>query len=137
MQVSAVPLPPSSRMCSPSCPSSRVVFTDDITFNLHVGYGDVHGNALNSGNLGQSEFYAHKYDFAEYKVALQNHATTADDVTAVASLPSTPRPLPTGSDFWVMDPLAAALGLLSNDTPIDMYVGFSSTFTFDYKGAHG
>jgi hypothetical protein len=111
-------------------------FTDDITFNLHVGYGDVHGVALNPGNLGQSEFYAHKYSYADYKTALQSHATTDDDSTAVASLPST-SPFPSGSDFWVMDPLAAALGLLSSDVAIDMYVGFSSTLPFDYNRADG
>src|SRR5215204_4889858 len=111
-------------------------FTDDVTFNLHVGYGDVNGTTLNAGNLGQSAFFAHKYSYADYKSALQSHATTVDDAAAVASLPAQ-SPFPSGSNFWVMDPLAAALGLLSTDTQIDVSVGFSATLPFDYTRADG
>jgi hypothetical protein len=113
-------------------------FTDDITLNLHVGYGDVNGTALSAGNLGQSQFNVHKYSYADYKSALASHQTTADDATAVASLPSSD-PIPGMHDFWVADPLAAALGLLDVEagTPIEGWVGFSNTLPFDYNRADG
>jgi hypothetical protein len=114
-------------------------FTDDITIDLHVGFGDVNGTPLSAGNLGQSSFNFHNYSYADYKSALTSHQTTADDATAIASLPSSD-PLPgTQHDLWVGDPLAAALGLLDVESgpPMEGWVGFSNTFTFDYNRADG
>jgi hypothetical protein len=102
-------------------------FMDDITINLHVGYGDVNGTPLNAGNLGQSQWNAHTYSFADYKSALTKHETTADDATAIGSLPSSD-PLPGTHDLWLTDPLAAALGLLKEQpgSPIE---GWSASAT--------
>jgi hypothetical protein len=113
-------------------------FTDDITFDLHVGFGDVHGNTMNVGNLGQSEFYAHGYSYQDFLDALEDHRTTADDFTAFSSLPTT-SPFASTDDFWVMDPLAAALGLLEieSGSPIEGWVGFSNTLAFDYDRSDG
>jgi hypothetical protein len=111
-------------------------FTDDITLNLHVGYGDVNGTALNPGNLGQSQFNVHKYSYADYKSAVDSHQTTANDATAVASLASSD-PIPGTHDLWVGDPLAAALGLLDEGTPLEGWMGFSNTLPFDYNRADG
>jgi hypothetical protein len=113
-------------------------FTDDITIDLHVGFGVVNGTPLNAGNLGQSSFNFHNYSYAAYKSALTNYQTTADDATAIASLPSSD-PLPGTHNLKVGDPLAAALGLLNveSGSPMEGWVGFSNTFAFDYTRADG
>jgi hypothetical protein len=112
-------------------------FTDDITINLHVGFGEVNGTTLSANSLGQSQWNVHKYSYTDYKSALAQK--TDDDATAIASLPSSD-PLPGTHDFWVADPLAAALGLLKIDVgspPIEGWVGFSNTLPFDYNRADG
>ena len=58
-------------------------YTDNISFNLHVGYGEVNGTALNSGNLGQSNFFGHSYTYSQVINAVSSHGTTADDTTAI------------------------------------------------------
>lgn len=114
-------------------------FTDDITFNLHVGYGEVNGAALNAGNIGQSTFTARQYTYDQIRTALTNDRLTADDFTAVGTLPATD-PFPGTSatrDIWVIEAEAAALGLLPEGTPIETHIGFSNTDTFDYTRNDG
>ena len=108
-------------------------FSDPITLNIHVGYGEVNGQALNAGNLGQSEFTNGRfYAYTQLEAALAADATSADDRAAVASLPATD---PTnGGSFLLTRAEQKALGLLSgSDTSVDGYIGLSSAdnFTFD------
>ena len=108
-------------------------FSDPITLNIHVGYGEVNGQALNAGNLGQSEFTNGRfYTYTQLEAALAADATSADDRAAVASLPATD---PTnGGSFLLTRAEQKALGLLSgSDTSVDGYIGLSSAdnFTFD------
>lgn len=108
-------------------------YSDPITINLQVGWGKINGQNLSPGNLGQSStFQWGNLNYDQIVTALVNDATSADDATAVASLPAVD---PTGGATFVMaNAEAKALGLMpANATGLDGYVGFSSTaaFTFD------
>ena len=110
-------------------------FTDPITFNLHVGYGDVHGSPLNPGSLGQSYFTLNPYTYTQLKTALLAQATSTDDQIAIGTLPATD---PTGGgQILIAQAEAAALGLLAPNTTIDTYVGFSNTASFAYNNSGG
>src|SRR5262249_41485352 len=111
-------------------------YTDNVTFNLHVGFGERNGTALGAGSLGESFFHLHHFTYAQIKTALTNDATSGDDATAVANLPSSD-PDPSSHTYWVADTEAVALGLLPTSTSIDMFVGFSNTHTFDFDRSDG
>src|SRR5690242_2292896 len=110
-------------------------FSDPITINIGVGYGEVGGQTMGAGSLGQSMYFLGSYNYSTVKNALAADATTTSDATALASLPSTN---PTGNGtFWLATAEAKALGLASGST-IDGYVGFSSgANTFDFNNADG
>jgi hypothetical protein len=108
-------------------------YDDPITINLHVGWGEIDGQSLSPGDLGQSStFQQGSYSCAQIRAALANDVKSADDATSVANLPATD---PTrGASFVMANAEAKALGLLAgNATGIDGYVGFDATasYTFD------
>jgi hypothetical protein len=114
------------------------LYTDPISFNLHVGYGEVHGTTMGAGFLGQSYAFYDSFSYTAIRNALTGDATTADDATAVATLPaSDPDPV---THFWYLsEAQQKALGLLPDSTVIDAYVGFSkpANATFDYDRSNG
>src|SRR6476659_5349981 len=63
------------------------------------------------------------------RAALLAHATSSDDMTAIGTLPDV---VPTGINVFIAQIEAAALGLIPVTTPLDAYVGFSSTANFSY-----
>ena len=109
-------------------------FTDNITFNLHVGYGTVGGGAV--GGLGNSSYTLYQFSYAQLKTALATDARSGDDVAALASLPALD-PVTGTNQFWATDVQAKALGLLPDTTVATGYVGFSSTAAFDYDRSNG
>jgi FG-GAP-like repeat len=111
-------------------------FTDNITFNLHVGYGEVHGSALGSGTLGASFYFLNQYSYSQIRNALLADAKSVDDSTGLGNVPAGD-PIGGTHQYWVAQVQAKALGLLSDATVIDQYVGFSNTFTFDYDRSNG
>ena len=106
-------------------------FSDPITINIGVGYGEVNGTALGSGALGQSYYWLDKFSYSQIVGALKADAKTATDASAVASLPST-----ANGTFWATTAQAQALGLMGS-AGVNGYVGFSSTYGFDYNDADG
>jgi hypothetical protein len=106
-------------------------FTDPITVNIGVGWGEVGGYTISAGALGQSQTYlAGYYSYGKVRDALIADAKSSADSTAVASLPSTD---PTGGRRELMATAEAkALGLF-NGTGTDGFVGFASAarWTFD------
>jgi hypothetical protein len=114
------------------------LFTDPISFNLHVGYGEVHGTTMDPGNLGQSYAFFDSYSYAAVKTALAGDSKTADDATAVATLPASD-PDPSTHTWYMAEAEQKALGLLADSTTIDAYVGFCkpSNATFDYDRSNG
>lgn len=110
-------------------------YTDPVTINISVGYGEVGGSALGNGTLGASQTYLANYTYSQIYNALAADATTANDTTAVASLPGA-SPVPS-ANYWVSTAQAKALGLMGASSATDGFVGFSSTYAFDYNNADG
>ena len=108
-------------------------FTDPITINLQVGWGEVAGQTLIPGALGESS--ASQPGFFQYattKSDLVADAKSAADLIAIANLPTSD---PTnGATFKISRAQGKALGRTIGDgSALDGSVGFDSTanFTFD------
>jgi FG-GAP-like repeat/FG-GAP repeat len=108
-------------------------FTDPVTVNISVGYGEVNGQSL-GGALGESLTFLNSYAYSALRNALAADAKTADDSSAVASLPAT---APVAGTFWVARAEAKALGLIGASASTDGFVGFSNTVAFDYDNSNG
>jgi hypothetical protein len=116
------------------------IFTNPVTINVRVGWGEVHGQPLGSGNLGESiEQFSDGYGY--------NQILNAVDVTALQA----GDPIP-GDVLSVIDPTnagtfdpgsagARALGLMpANSNETDGWIGLSSqpgTFSFDASNPPG
>jgi hypothetical protein len=108
-------------------------YSDPITINLNVGWGEINSHGLNPGNLGQSSTNQQGfYSYSQVKTALTNDSKSAADATAISHLlPTYPVP---GNVFVMSNAEAKALGLLAgNSSGNDGAVGFNSTasYTFD------
>lgn len=110
-------------------------YTDAVTINVAVGYGECAGYALGSGTLGESMSYLNGYSYSQIASALSADATTATDASAVASL-SASSPL-SGANYWVSTAEAKALGLMGASSSTDGFVGFSSSYPFTYDNTNG
>jgi hypothetical protein len=107
-------------------------FTNPVTINIAVGYGEVGGYSL-GGALGESDSYLDSTSYSQLANALRSNATTA--AAAAASLPATD---PTGGGtFWLTTAEAKALGLSGYYQGLDGYVGFSSSYAFCYNDSNG
>ena len=107
------------------------MFSDPITVNIGVGWGEVGGSTISAGALGESETYlAGYYSYSQVRNAMISDARSSADQAAVASLPAAD---PTGGRRELMSTAEAkALGL-SNYGGTDGFIGFdkSSSWTFD------
>lgn len=108
-------------------------FADPITINMQVGWGEVNGQTIGPGTLGQSLTYQRGFfTYAPIRTALIIDSKTTNDSKSLTTLNSTD---PTGGKSFVMSNAEAkALGLLSPNAPgIDGSVGFNSNvlYTFD------
>ncbi|MBS0644420.1 MAG: NF038122 family metalloprotease [Proteobacteria bacterium] len=107
-------------------------FTDPVQINIAVGWGEVHGSVLPSNAIGASVSYLAGYTYATVRKAIAGDASTTDDQSAVASLPST---APVTGNFWTTTAQAKALGLISGtSTALDGAVGFSTGTPFTFSG---
>jgi hypothetical protein len=113
-------------------------YTDNISFNLHVGYGEIDGTTMPAGYLGQSYAFYDAFSYSQIKAALTADATTADDATAIATLPASD-PDPSTHTWYLTEAQQKAIGLLPNATVIDAYVGFAkpANAVFDYDRSNG
>ncbi len=94
-------------------------FTNSVTINIDVGYGEIDGQALASDDLGESLW---SRDVSESYTAVRN-ALIAQDAPGSSTLPASS---PDQGSLEISPAEAKALGLLSNNGSIDGYVGFSS-----------
>ena len=95
-------------------------FTDSVTLNINVGYGEAGGHALN-GALGMSLTNLQSSSYAQIQNALAGDQTSAAD-----------------GNFWLSTAEAKAMGLLASTTNSDGSVGFSSSANiFDYDNSNG
>jgi membrane-bound inhibitor of C-type lysozyme len=98
------------------------VITTPITVNIDVGYGEIDGQALQSGALGESETYLENYGYSSIKTALANVGPAA-----ASNLPSS-----APGTMWLATAQAKALGLAAASNDIDAYAGFSNIYPFTY-----
>jgi hypothetical protein len=99
------------------------LFTNNVTINLDVGYGEVAGQTLGSGALGES--VSPSYLAESYSSVVS--ALQAQGAPGASALPST-SPVP--GTLYMTAAEAQALGL--TNAVSTGYVGFSSSFAFDY-----
>ena len=115
------------------------VFTNSVTITINFGWGEINGQSIPSNDVARSSYFGNFYNYSQIVSALNSHATSAADLSSVATLPRTD---PTGGGrFFVTDAEANVLGLSS--APATGYVGLNATlnYTFDplnrvVAGAH-
>jgi hypothetical protein len=112
----------------------QATFLDPVTVNIAVGYGEVAGQSLVAGALGESETFLGNSSYSQIKTALTSDAKAATDLSVVASLPAND---PTGGNYLLPTAEAKALGLY-NGTGLDGAIGFDATSgIFDYDNSNG
>ena len=99
------------------------LFTNNVTVNIAVGWGEVEGQALPSNALGSS--IVPTYYTVDYASAVD--ALKAVGAPGSATLPASS---PFTGSLTMSSAEAKALGLLGASAAIDGYVGFSSTLPF-------
>lgn len=99
-------------------------FSNPVTITIDVGYGEVMGQSLGSGALGESITYFDQVSYTQLRNALVANANAIGNSAAAASLPATS---PVNGQWWVSTAEAEALGLSSASNNPDGYVGFSSS----------
>lgn len=109
-------------------------FTDPVTINIDVGYGEVGGSKLDSGALGESLTYLTSSSYTQVKAALTADAKSTDDAASVATLPAAS---PVNGTIWTSTAEAKALGLLTSYNGVDGYIGFAGGNLFDYDNSNG
>ena len=61
-------------------------FSDPVTLTIDVGYGEIGGQALEAGALGESETALTSVSYNRLEFALVNNANAIGDTAAAASL---------------------------------------------------
>ncbi len=101
-------------------------FTNPVTINIDVGYGEVNGRALGASDLGASE----PSRLIPESYSTVRSALMAENAAVASTLPTAS---PDRGILLITPAEAKALGLLSNNGSIDGYVGLSSApNTFSY-----
>jgi hypothetical protein len=110
------------------------IFTNPVTINVDVGWGEVHGQALQAGSLGESvEQFSNGYSYAQILSAVTTTSlNNGDPIPADVFTPGDPT---AGGSIDPGTAGARALGLMSaTSVSIDGWIGLSKTpgtFTFD------
>ena len=107
-------------------------FTNNVTVNIKVGWGEVGGKPLDPNDLGESETaIAPAYDFSTITNALLANANSPVQTAADATLPTTD--VTGGGIFDIGTAEAKALGLIAAHAPgNDGWVGFASDADWSY-----
>ena len=109
-------------------------FSNPITITIDVGYGEIAGQSMEAGALGESESYLTSATYSQLQSALVKNADAIGDTAAVADLPAVS---PVSGQYWVPLAEASALGLPGVAASVDGYVGFSSSYSFAYNDNNG
>jgi hypothetical protein len=97
-------------------------FTNPVTININVGYGEVNGQSLSSSALGESITNINPYNYSQVHGAL-------------SGLPSTD---PANGNYWLSNAEAKAIGLPPSGSSTDGSVGFASAANlFAYDNSNG
>ena len=115
-------------------------FSTPITLTIDVGYGEVGGDRLSSGDLGESESTGINFSYQQVRAALLARTATSDEVAAAASLPvNDPASRIDPSGYYVGYAEAEALGLSDGPgvgQPVGA-IGLSSKLAFTYGTTNG
>jgi hypothetical protein len=109
-------------------------FTNPITLNINVGWGEVDGQSLGASDLGESESFIEAFSYSQIRNALIANATSATQQAADGTLPAS---APANGTYYLTLADATALGLISGSTTLDGYVGFDSSATWTYNNSSG
>src|SRR5262249_25146134 len=109
-------------------------FTDPITINIRVGWGEFNGKPVPSNELGVTDVTTLApipLTYAQLKTALMQHATSIEDVIAINNLPASD---PLGGPYYISSAQQKAWGFLPANSPtIDGAIGFSATQPWDFN----
>ncbi len=97
-------------------------FSNPTTVTIQVGWGEVNGQSLGAGALGESVSFLQPTTYGAITAALGANVTSAADQSSVASLPATD---PTNGVYWLTQAEARVLGIATG-SGVDGFVGFSS-----------
>jgi hypothetical protein len=102
------------------------LYSDDVVIRIRVGYGEVNGSRLGSGDAGASESNGSVFGYATVVGALGGDAyPPAPAANALAS-----------AELFVTSAEAKALGLIdANATGVDGYIGLSNSLPMSYSAA--
>jgi autotransporter passenger strand-loop-strand repeat protein len=109
------------------------LFTNPISITIDVGWGEIDGTALGSGDLGESMAASEgSYTYTQVRDALIAGGQSSAQLAAYATLPVADVTIsepyyPNGSTVYVAPAEAEALGLISSYNGAVGYVGFSSS----------
>jgi hypothetical protein len=108
------------------------LITNNITVNIQVGWGEVGGQTLGAGDLGQGGANGVILSYAQLNADLLANSNSAADATAYANLPSTD--ISNGAGFFVSAAEEKAWGLLSaTGSEVDGAVGFGTSGPYNYS----
>ena len=93
-------------------------FSNPITITLDVGYGEVNGQAMGAGALGESEFYLNSVSYSTLRSALVNNANAIGDSAAAASLPTNS---PVNGYYWLTTAEVPSLGTVRRERRQRLY----------------
>ena len=101
------------------------LFNSTATINIAVGWGEIAGHALASGDLSQSQVNT----YASEPYAAVQAALAAENAPGAATLPAAS---PLSGDLLMGSAQAKALGLIGASSTIDGYIGLNSGVTYGY-----
>ena len=112
------------------------LFTNNVSVNIDIGWGEVNGQALPTGALWATQRGGGGYySYGTIRNALISNANSSGDLSqlaAVATLPSTD-PLSSLLGYYVPGAEAKALGLVNgNDSETDGWIGFGTSTNWSF-----
>ena len=112
------------------------LFTNNVTINIDVGWGEYGGNKLGPGALGENSPSVVSDNYSTVETALVDTANASGDAVQLAAFSTLPTSDPTGGEgVDLSSAQAKALGLSGSSSGIDGYVGFNSSATWSFT--HG
>ena len=117
-------------------------FYDPVTLNVEVGYGEVAGQPLDTGAIGEATAPLLLYSYDAVLAALGADAQSPLDASAAATLLGASTPPSEIGTLLVTQAEAKALGLYGNGglyapANVDGIIGFGSSAAFDFNSADG
>ena len=116
-------------------------FYDPVTLNVEVSYGDLAGQPLDAGAIGEAAGPLLLYPYNAVLTALGADAQSQADASAVATLlPGASIPPSINGALYMTQAEAKALGLYGNGGvyvpgDVDGIIGFDSSTAFDFNSA--